>query len=117
MVTVSGRVTPGEYRPDGRWRGCGFCGVPERAGCKVHGACLRAGGYGIEWGGLGCSGDRLSRGREEWVQATWSGALRRVAGAVGGTGAMLDALRGCNGLLQWLLGGLLVRDRTEQVSC
>jgi hypothetical protein len=61
------------------------------------------------------------------VLATCSGALRHVAGAVGGTGAMRDALRGCgalcrdargcNGLLQWLLGGLLVRDRTEQVSC
>lgn len=123
MVTVSGRVRPGECCPDGRWRGCGFCGVPERARCKVHGACLWAGGYGIERGGLGYSGDRLSRGREEWVLATWSRALRRVPGAVGSTGAMRGCgalcrdVRGCNGLLRRLLGGLLVRDRRGQVSC
>ena len=93
----------------------------------MHGACLRAGGYGIERGGLGCSCDRLSEGREEWVLATWSRALRRVAGAVRGTGAMLEVLRscgalcrdvqGCGGLLWRFLRGLPLRDAVGQIGC
>lgn len=59
--------------------------------------------------------------------AMWSGALRHVARAVRGTGAMLNALRiwgalcrdvrSCNGLLRRFLGDLLARDRTGQVGC
>jgi hypothetical protein len=65
---------------------------------------------------------RLALRREEWAVATWC-----IAGAVGGTGAMLRVLRGfgalcrgalgCNGPLRRLRGGLLARDRTGQVGC
>lgn len=65
---------------------------------------------------------RLALRREEWVVATWC-----IAGAAGGTGAMLRVLRGggalcrgalgCNGLLGRFFGGLLVRDRMGQVGC
>lgn len=127
MATVSVGIRPGEWRIGGRLRGYGFCGVPERVGCRVHGARFRAGGQGIERGGLGCNCDRPCWGREEWVVATWSGALRRIARAVRGTGATLEVLRGCgalcrdvrgwNGLLWRFLGGLPLRDAAGQVSC